>query len=62
MGELITERIRRNARELKLYGLADTADELVDRAKPASSATASSLTSSSKARSACSKAAATPPG
>lgn len=31
MGELITERIRRNARELKLYGLADTADELVDR-------------------------------
>jgi len=33
MGELITERIRRNARELKLYGLADTADELVDRAE-----------------------------
>jgi len=26
MGELITERIRRNARELKLYGVADTAD------------------------------------
>jgi DNA replication protein DnaC len=33
MGELITERIRRNARELKLYGLADSADELVDRAE-----------------------------
>jgi DNA replication protein DnaC len=33
MGELLTERIRRNARELKLYGLADTADELVDRAE-----------------------------
>jgi DNA replication protein DnaC len=33
MGELITERIRRNARELKLYGVADTADELVDRAE-----------------------------
>jgi DNA replication protein DnaC len=33
MGELITERIRRNARELKLYGVVDTADELVDRAE-----------------------------
>ena len=33
MGELITDRIRRNARELKLYGVADTADELVDRAE-----------------------------
>jgi DNA replication protein DnaC len=33
MGELITERIERNARELKLYGLADSADELVDRAQ-----------------------------
>jgi DNA replication protein DnaC len=33
MGELISERIRRNARELKLYGLVDTADELVDRAE-----------------------------
>jgi DNA replication protein DnaC len=33
MGELISERIRRNARELKLYGLADTADDLVDRAE-----------------------------
>jgi hypothetical protein len=31
MGELIIERIRRNARELKLYGLADTAVELVGR-------------------------------
>ena len=34
-GELITERIRRNARELKLHGLAETADELVDRAEHA---------------------------
>ena len=33
MGELISERIKRNARELKLYGLAETADELVDRAE-----------------------------
>ncbi len=33
MDELISERIRRNARELKLYGLADTSDELVDRAE-----------------------------
>jgi DNA replication protein DnaC len=33
MGELISERIRRNARELKLYALADTADELIDRAE-----------------------------
>jgi DNA replication protein DnaC/transposase len=33
LGELISERIRRNARELKLYGLAETADELVDRAE-----------------------------
>jgi DNA replication protein DnaC len=33
MGELISERIKRNARELKLYGLADTADDLVDRAE-----------------------------
>ena len=35
MGELITERITANARELKLLGLAETADELVDRAEPA---------------------------
>ena len=35
MGELISERITRNARELKLLGLADTADELVDRAENA---------------------------
>jgi hypothetical protein len=33
MGELITERIAHNARELKLLGLAETADELVDRAE-----------------------------
>jgi DNA replication protein DnaC len=31
--ELITERIRRNARELKLYGLADCADGLIERAE-----------------------------
>lgn len=30
MGELITERIARNAEELKLLGLAEAADELVD--------------------------------
>jgi DNA replication protein DnaC len=35
MGELITERIARNAKELKLLGLAETADELVDRAEQA---------------------------
>jgi DNA replication protein DnaC len=35
MGELITERITTNARELKLLGLAETADELVDRAEQA---------------------------
>ena len=33
MGELISERIKRNARELKLFGIAETADELVDRAE-----------------------------
>ena len=35
MAELITERIRRNARELKLYGLADSADSLIERAEQA---------------------------
>jgi DNA replication protein DnaC len=35
MGELLTERIATNARELKLLGLAETADELVDRAETA---------------------------
>jgi DNA replication protein DnaC len=35
MAELITERITANARELKLLGLAETADELVDRAEAA---------------------------
>ena len=35
MAELLNERIRRNAIELKLYGLADTVDELVDRAQTA---------------------------
>jgi len=33
MGELITERIATNARELKLLGLAESADEMVDRAE-----------------------------
>ncbi len=33
MAELITERIRRNARELKLHGLAESADSLVERAE-----------------------------
>ena len=35
MGELITERVARHVRELKLLGLAETADELVDRAEAA---------------------------
>jgi len=33
--ELITERIRRNARELRLFGIADDPDELIDRAEQA---------------------------
>ena len=33
MGELITERIRRNARELHLYGIAENPDELIERAE-----------------------------
>jgi DNA replication protein DnaC len=33
MAELITERIRRNARELKLYGLLESADALIARAE-----------------------------
>jgi DNA replication protein DnaC len=33
MAELLNERIVRNARELKLFGLAESADELVDRAE-----------------------------
>ena len=35
MAELITQRIRRNAAELKLHGLAENPDELVDRAEHA---------------------------
>jgi DNA replication protein DnaC len=35
MAELISERISRNAKELKLLGLAESADELVDRAEQA---------------------------
>lgn len=33
MAELITQRIRHNARELKLLGLAESADELIERAE-----------------------------
>lgn len=33
MAELITERIRRNARELRLHGVAESPDELVERAE-----------------------------
>ncbi len=33
MAELLNQRIRKNAQELKLYGLADTVDDLVDRAE-----------------------------
>jgi DNA replication protein DnaC len=35
MAELITERIRRNAAELRLHGVAENPDELVDRAEAA---------------------------
>lgn len=35
MGELITERIRRNAQELRLSGIAQDPDELIDRAEAA---------------------------
>jgi DNA replication protein DnaC len=33
VAEMITERIKRNARELKLFGLAESSDELVERAE-----------------------------
>jgi DNA replication protein DnaC len=33
MGELITARIRRNAAELRLHGIAEDPDELIDRAE-----------------------------
>lgn len=35
MGELITQRIRRNAGELRLHGIAADPDELIDRAETA---------------------------
>jgi DNA replication protein DnaC len=35
MAELITERIRRNAAELRLRGIAESPDELIDRAEQA---------------------------
>ena len=35
MAELITARIRRNAAELKLHGIAENPDELIDRAEAA---------------------------
>jgi DNA replication protein DnaC len=35
MAELITERIRRNAAELRLRGIAESPDELIDRAEAA---------------------------
>jgi len=35
MGELINARIRRNARELKLHGITENPDELIDRAEAA---------------------------
>jgi hypothetical protein len=35
MAELITQRIRRNATELKLHGLVEDPDELIDRAETA---------------------------
>jgi DNA replication protein DnaC len=33
VAELITERIRRNASELRLHGIADDPDELIERAE-----------------------------
>ncbi len=62
MGELLTERIATNARELKLLGLAETADSSSTAPRPQSSATASSWTSCWSPRWGCSRAAATPPG
>ena len=35
MAELITQRIRRNASELRLHGVAENPDELIDRAEAA---------------------------
>src|SRR5512144_124651 len=35
MAELITQRIRRNATELKLHGISENPDELIDRAETA---------------------------
>jgi DNA replication protein DnaC len=35
MAELITQRIRRNAAELKLHAISDSPDELIDRAEQA---------------------------
>src|SRR5689334_15934623 len=35
MGELINARIRRNAGELKLHGISENPDELIDRAEAA---------------------------
>jgi hypothetical protein len=35
MAELITERIRRNAAELRLHGVSDDPDERIDRAEQA---------------------------
>ena len=62
MAELITQRIRRNAGELRLHAIAEDPDELIERAEPRSSATASSSTCSWNQRSGCSRAAATKPG
>jgi len=62
MGELISERIRRNARELKLYGLADTADDLVDRAEAGKLGYREFLDLVLESEVACSRGAATPRG
>jgi len=35
MAELLTQRIRRNATELRLHGLAENPDEFIDRAEAA---------------------------
>jgi len=62
VAELLSERIRRNARELKLLGLAEARTRSSPAPRRRSSATASSSTSCSRRRPGSSSAAATPRG
>lgn len=61
MAELITQRVRRNAAELKLHGIAKDPDALSTAPRKHRLATASSSTPSSNRRSGCSTGAATTP-